>query len=64
MSEVFQVATLNDKKQTKYGFGWGIDDNADFGKIISHSGGWPGYVTYIDRHISTENFGELLQFYK
>ncbi|ESU22900.1 penicillin-binding protein, beta-lactamase class C [Flavobacterium enshiense DK69] len=61
MAELFQVATLNDKSKTKYGFGWAIDDNADFGKIVSHSGGWPGYVTYIDRHITNDKTIIILQ---
>ena len=61
MNEIFQVATLNDKTQTKYGFGWEINDNPDFGKIVSHSGGWPGYVTYIDRHITNDKTIIILQ---
>ncbi|MEY3424935.1 MAG: hypothetical protein RL679_293 [Bacteroidota bacterium] len=61
MKEVFEVATLNDASKTKYGFGWVIDDNADFGKISSHSGGWPGYVTYIERHITHDKTIIILQ---
>lgn len=52
MDELFQVATLKDNSQTKYGFGWEIDNHTEFGKIASHGGGWPGYVTYIERHIT------------
>jgi CubicO group peptidase (beta-lactamase class C family) len=59
--ELFDVATLNDKSKTKYGFGWVIDDNADFGKIVSHGGGWPGYVTYIERHITNDKTIIILQ---
>ena len=61
MKEVFEVATLKDESKTKYGFGWVIDDNADFGKITSHSGGWPGYVTYIERHITQDKTIIILQ---
>ncbi len=61
MKEIFEVATLNDKSKTKYGFGWGVDENVDFGKIVSHSGGWPGYVTYIDRHITNDKTIIILQ---
>jgi hypothetical protein len=61
MNEVFEVATLKDGSKTKYGFGWGIDDNADFGKITSHSGGWPGYVTFIERHITNDKTIIILQ---
>lgn len=61
MEELFQVATLNDQSKTNYGFGWIIEDNADFGKIVSHSGGWPGYATYISRHITNDKTIILLQ---
>ena len=61
MKEVFEVATLNDKSKTKYGLGWNIDENVDFGKIVSHSGGWPGYVTFIDRHITNDKTIIILQ---
>jgi CubicO group peptidase (beta-lactamase class C family) len=61
MKELFEVATLNDNSKTKYGFGWFIDENVDFGKTVSHSGGWPGYATYIDRHITNDKTIILLQ---
>lgn len=61
MKEIFEVATLNDKSKTKYGFGWFIDENVDFGKVVSHSGGWPGYITYIDRHITNDKTIIILQ---
>lgn len=61
IKDVFEVATLKDESKTKYGFGWGIDDNADFGKITSHSGGWPGYVTFIERHITNDKTIIILQ---
>jgi CubicO group peptidase (beta-lactamase class C family) len=32
-----------------YGFGVGVQPKSDKGKIISHSGGWPGYHTIIIR---------------
>lgn len=61
MKEIFEVATLNDKSKTKYGFGWFVDENVDFGKVVSHSGGWPGYVIYIDRHITNDKTIIILQ---
>jgi CubicO group peptidase (beta-lactamase class C family) len=36
-------------KNSKYGFGLFMDKN-DFGTIISHSGGWPGYATFLARN--------------
>lgn len=61
MKEVFQVATLKDESKTKYGLGWLIDENADFGKIVAHSGGWPGYATHIERHITNDKTIIVLQ---
>ncbi|MFV8348043.1 serine hydrolase [Flavobacterium sp. ZB4P13] len=61
MKEIFEVATLNDKSKTKYGFGWFVEENVDFGKIVSHSGGWPGYKTYIDRNITNDKTIIILQ---
>ena len=61
MSELFEVATLDDKSKTKYGLGWEVDNNADYGKIVSHGGGWPGYVTFIDRHIDNDKTIIILQ---
>ena len=54
MNELFEVATLSNGSVTKYGMGWFIDSSAYFGKTVSHSGGWPGYMTYIDRHIGND----------
>lgn len=61
MKEIFEVATLNDKSKTNYGFGWRVEENADFGKIVSHTGGWPGYVAYIGRHITNDKTLIILQ---
>lgn len=54
MKAVFELATLKDGAKRNYGFGWGIEENADFGKIANHSGGWPGYVAFIERHITND----------
>lgn len=47
---------LKDGKPGTYGFGWGIGSGPKSGNVISHSGSWPGYVTYnliyLDKHIS------------
>lgn len=61
MDELFQAATLNDGTKTQYGFGWMIDTNDDFGKVVSHGGGWPGYKTYIERHIGNDKTIIMLQ---
>ena len=61
MKAVFEVATLSDKSPTNYGFGWFIDESVDFGKFVAHSGGWPGYVTYIERQLTNDKTIIILQ---
>ena len=36
-----------------YGFGVIVQPHTDKGKMITHSGGWPGYVTYITRFVDS-----------
>jgi CubicO group peptidase (beta-lactamase class C family) len=54
MAEAFQPGTLNNGKTTSYGFGWGLATLTDAGKIVNHSGGWPGYATFIERNIDKD----------
>lgn len=54
MKLIFEVAVLEDKSKTNYGFGWYIEESADFGKIVNHSGSWPGYVNFIDRQTTND----------
>jgi CubicO group peptidase (beta-lactamase class C family) len=61
MNELFEVATLNDSTKTNYGFGWAIDNHKEYGKIVNHSGGWPGYATFIERHVSNDKTIIILQ---
>lgn len=61
IDEIFNNATLNNGTKTKYGFGWFIDNNETFGKIVNHSGSWPGYISYIERHIDNDKTIILLQ---
>lgn len=53
MQEAFTPATLNNGKKTEYGFGWLIREHPVFNTIYFHSGGWPGYATWIERHPKT-----------
>ena len=54
LEEMFTPATLNNKKQTEYGYGFEIKDNQIYKKRIYHSGGWPGYKTIISRCLKDE----------
>lgn len=61
MEEVFSITTLNDNTHIKYGYGWEIDNHVEFGKIVYHGGGWPGYATFFARHITNDKTIIILQ---
>lgn len=54
LAEIFTPAILPDGSSTDYGFGWFIEKTADFGMKVSHSGGWPGYITQIERYTDND----------
>lgn len=60
LKEIFSPSTLSDKTKSDYGFGWVLENNY-YKKIVSHQGGWPGYTTYIDRHIESDKTIIVLQ---
>ena len=43
-----------DEGARKYAWGWVVQDTETFGLLQSHSGGWPGYNTHIDRYPESE----------
>lgn len=53
MEEAFSPGLLNNGKNTEYGFGWLLKDSKEFGKTYFHSGGWPGYASWIERYPET-----------
>ena len=61
MNEMFNVTILNDNTQINYGYGWVIENHAEFGKIVYHGGGWPGYATFFARHITDDKTIIILQ---
>lgn len=48
--EMFRPAVTADGKEQAYGFGWGLGKREQIGNFYGHSGGWPGYGTYIEKH--------------
>jgi CubicO group peptidase (beta-lactamase class C family) len=62
MKEVYTAATLTDGSKSLYGFGWFFDTKyTEFGKLVFHGGGWPGYATFIVRNISNDQTIIILQ---
>jgi CubicO group peptidase (beta-lactamase class C family) len=46
-----QAYVTKDSSGEGYGFGWFIHKDSVYGNMVNHSGGWPGYSTYIARYI-------------
>jgi CubicO group peptidase (beta-lactamase class C family) len=61
IAEAFRPGILNNGKPTAYGFGWMIGQSKDFGAFVQHSGGWPGYTTFIERHTDSDKTIIILQ---
>ncbi|MDR4433091.1 serine hydrolase [Bacillus tequilensis] len=47
----FSPVRLNNGETFDYGFGWVLQNSPEKGRIVSHSGGWPGYSTTMIRYI-------------
>ncbi len=61
MKALFESGKLKDGSLVNYAFGWFLNEKAGGPRIISHSGSWPGYVTYIERNVTTHRTIILLQ---
>ncbi|WP_394971919.1 serine hydrolase [uncultured Croceitalea sp.] len=61
MKDIFKNGTLNDGTLTKHAFGWRVLETEPFGKIARHSGGWPGYITYMERNLDNDKTVIILQ---
>ncbi len=59
--KIFSFYKTNDNVQTKYGFGWFIKNTEDNEKTVYHSGGWAGYITYIERNLTQDKTIIILQ---
>ena len=58
---VFAAAETNGGSSTHYGFGWFLMQNPNYGRVANHSGGWAGYITYIERHLDNDKTFIVLQ---
>lgn len=59
--KMFGSSELIDGGENKYGYGWRIENDDLFGKIVKHSGGWPGYATFIERYLDSDKTIIVLQ---
>lgn len=60
LQEAFTPATLNNGDSTDYGFGWFIQRSPSAKRMVTHSGGWLSFSTYILRGIEEDKCIVLL----
>lgn len=51
LTEAFTSGKTNKDSVYNYGFGWMVSDDSTSGKIVRHTGSWPGYRTMIVRFV-------------
>jgi len=61
IQDIFTSGKLKNGKEVGYGFGWMLDLDTLFGHVAAHTGGWPGYVTFIERHLDSDKTIIILQ---
>ncbi|MCC1485553.1 serine hydrolase domain-containing protein [Winogradskyella immobilis] len=61
LNVIFSSSITKDSLPTDYGFGWMIDSTKIHGKVASHSGGWAGYISYIERNLDNDKTIIVLQ---
>ena len=61
-AEVFAPSSLTTRNgNVSYGMGWFIETDKNCGKTAWHTGGWPGYRTYIERQLEQDRTIIILQ---
>src|SRR5690606_35499317 len=58
---IFRNYQLNNNENTDYGFGLLLFESEKYGKAVNHSGGWGGYTTFIEQHLTNDKTIILLQ---
>jgi len=61
MAEMFSPSYYSATLLKDYGYGWDLKENKLIGKYVRHSGGWPGYVSEIERHVENDKTIIVLQ---
>jgi CubicO group peptidase (beta-lactamase class C family) len=59
--DIFSGITFANGKKSNYGFGWLVENNKVLGKIVNHTGSWPGYATFIERDLDSNKTIIVLQ---
>lgn len=54
LARAFSPAKLADNSLSDYGYGWRLREDQVAGKVVHHSGSWPGYRSWLRRYIQTD----------
>ncbi len=54
LEQAYAPVRLNNGETIDYGFGWILEDKEGKGRIVSHSGGWPGYASLLNRYLEAD----------
>ncbi len=49
-----EIAETDEHGEAGYGFGWCVKNDPEYGLIVYHSGGWPGYALFYERFIDAD----------
>ncbi len=55
LDEAFTSGQLNNGEKTNYGFGWFIESESNEPLVVSHSGGWVGFATFLYNEIDAKS---------
>lgn len=58
---LYASARLESGEETNYGWGWFLGADADGGRMVYHTGSWPGYLTLLERHLTSDKTVIILQ---
>ncbi len=55
LDEAWTSGKTNNGENTGYGFGWFLDYNPGEPKVVNHSGGWVGFVTFLYNAVDSKD---------
>ncbi|MEH6535843.1 MAG: serine hydrolase domain-containing protein [Psychroserpens sp.] len=55
LDEAWTPGQLNNGEDTDYGFGWGLASKDNEPRVVRHSGGWVGFVTFLHNEVDAKS---------
>lgn len=55
LDEAWTPGKLNNGEDTDYGFGWFLESKEGEPKVVNHSGGWVGFVTFLHNEVDAKS---------